>query len=102
MTSAFLCMALIPAAPARPAADDDEEVEMKVRGALRDFEFGRESYRTLIELGPKAFPVYEAILAYPKSDPQTIARIFVVLADIDADRSRFVEPTVQRLADPEA
>jgi HEAT repeat protein len=78
-----------------------EEEVREIRGRLGDFEFNRESYGVLVKMGPKAFPVYETILADPKSDPDSVTRIFSVLAAVDADRSRFVEPAVQRLADPE-
>jgi hypothetical protein len=51
-------------------------------------------------MGAKAFPVYEAILADPKSVPDSVARIFVVLEHVDADRGRFGEPAVRWLANP--
>src|SRR5437867_5896722 len=100
MIPAFLCMALIPSDPPPPPPTEEEAREIRTR--LRDFEFGQKSYGILVKMGPKAFPVYEAILADPKSDPDSVARIFVVLEHVDADRSRFVEPAVQRLTDPES
>jgi HEAT repeat protein len=90
-----------PGAPAQPAGRDKDEQAEKIRGMLRDFEFGRHSFKPLVGMGAKAFPVYEAILADPKSDPDSVARIFVVLEHVDADRGRFGEPAVRWLISSE-
>jgi hypothetical protein len=87
-----------PGAPAQPAGKD-EQAE-KIRGMLRSFEFNRKNYGILVGMGAKAFPAYEAILADPKTDPDSVGCIFTVLESVDADRGRFVDPAVRWLANP--
>jgi hypothetical protein len=83
--------AKIPDSPAEPVK--------VVAALLNGIEF-KEQRQTLIKMGERAFPAFEAILADPESDPGHVARIFVVLMAVDADRRRFLDPTVMRLADP--
>jgi hypothetical protein len=86
--------------PAQPAGRDKDEQAEKIRGMLRSFEFNQKIYRILVEMGTKAFPAYEAILADPKTDPDSVGCIFAVLESVDADRGRFVDPAVRWLANP--
>jgi HEAT repeat protein len=66
---------------------------------LRDVEPNSKSRQTLVGMGRRAFPVYEAILSDPKSDPYSVERTFAILREVDADRRQFLEYAVQRLAD---
>jgi HEAT repeat protein len=50
-------------------------------------------------MGEAAFPALEAIIADPKSRSEQVACALIVVRDAKGDRRRFVEPTVQRLAD---
>lgn len=85
----------------RPAdrAEADPTPE-RIRYMLRDVEPNSKSRQTLVGMGRRAFPVYEAILSDPKSDPYTVERTFAILREVDADRSQFRDYAVQRLADP--
>jgi HEAT repeat protein len=54
----------------------------------------------LLELGPKAFPVYEKLLADPKTNSGQVSRIFSVLREVPGDRSRFLETAIKNLTSP--
>lgn len=54
----------------------------------------------IIQLGEKTFPEFEEILSDPKARPVEIYRTFYYIAEINADRSRFLEHAVQRASDP--
>jgi HEAT repeat protein len=69
-----------------------------VRGLLSSEEF-KNPFASLVKSGERAFPAFDAILADPMSEPAHVARVFAVLGHVKANRDRFVEPTVSRLAD---
>ena len=69
-----------------------------VRGLLNGVEF-KEDRQRLIEMGEKAFPAYEAILADQKATPEEVARVFGVLCYVQADRCRFLKHALSRLRD---
>lgn len=79
--------------------DNDEMTVEEVREVLDRDEF-KVQRSVLIKLGKKAFPAYEAILRDTKSDPIHLVCVLNVVSVVPEDRSRFVEPTVLRLADP--
>lgn len=54
----------------------------------------------LLELGPKAFPVYEKLLADPKTNSGQVSRIFSVLREVPGDRSSFLETAIKNLTNP--
>ncbi len=83
--------------PAAPPAPTVEYVR-EILGTNAD-ERWRDAPK-LIALGAKAFPAYEVILADPKAHPTEIVRVFSVIGQINGDRSRFVEPAVQKLLSP--
>jgi hypothetical protein len=53
----------------------------------------------LVEMGEKAFPIYEAILADPKADDGDVGRVLLVIGEVKADRRRFIKYAVSRLTD---
>ena len=71
----------------RKILDSDAETQWRLK------------YRQL-ELGTKAFPSYEKLLADPKTSTNQVARIFSVLREVPGDRSRFVETAVKSLTSP--
>lgn len=62
--------------------------------------FSGNNQEKLLKMGTRAFPAFEKLLADPQLDPMHVVRIFNVVEQVDADRSRFLEPAVARLADP--
>lgn len=70
-----------------------------IRLLLTGIEF-KDQYRDLVEMGPAAFPAFEAIITDPGSKPTHVARELVVLRNVDADRRRFLDPAIGRLTDP--
>lgn len=90
-----------PEKPPRPAdRGEADPTPEQIRRMLLDVEPNSTSRQTLVGMGRRAFPVYEAILSDPKSDPYRVERTFAILREVDADRGQFLEYTVQRLADP--
>ena len=83
-----------PAAAQEPAAPPPQSV----RALLRDKEFIPD-LQELIRMGERAFPELERILQDPAVDSMEIRRIFAVVSAVQADRRRFIEPAVARLAD---
>ncbi|WP_439632123.1 HEAT repeat domain-containing protein [Gemmata sp.] len=59
----------------------------------------REISRPILEMGEKVFPVFEAILDDPKSDPSHArAALQLLIGMEDTDRKRFVDRAVKCLA----
>jgi hypothetical protein len=56
----------------------------------------------LLDLGERAFPAYDVILADLKSKPAHVEAVCLILAEVEADRRRFVPLAVRRLTDPNA
>ncbi len=82
------------------AGEPAKTTEVSIRAKLNPFEF-EISKADLVEMGEKAFASYEAILADRSTNPYDVVRIFEVLGEVKADRSRFLETVVQRAVDPE-
>jgi hypothetical protein len=80
--------------PEPPAA------EAEVRRLLQDKEFSE--YQTLLDMGERAFPAFEAILSDPKAKPFEVRGVFSIVGTVKADRRRFVEHAVRRLADADS
>jgi hypothetical protein len=76
-----------------------------VRGLLNantiDGSSAAQPRRNLVALGEAAFPIYEQILNDPAASPREVERIFNVVALVQADRRRFVDHAIRRLADPD-
>ena len=71
--------------------------KQKVVDLLRGNDFAGCS--ELVEMGEKAFPIYEAILADPKADDGDVGRLLLVIGEVKADRRRFIKYAVSRLTD---
>ena len=90
-----------PPPPVAPPAPDPAFANrvLEIRGKLNNFEF-HETAPEMIGWGESAFPMYEVILADPDTKPAQVARAFIVIRQVKADRRRFLEIAVSRLADP--
>ncbi len=87
--------------PRSGIAQPAPEVKLTVAGVrellVSDFgEVWRDKDK-LVKVGAAAFPAYEAIIADPRSGETEYGRIFWVLHDIPADRTRFIEPVIKSL-----
>src|SRR5262245_48729498 len=71
-----------------------------VRDLLQGKEF--DGYPKLRSMAEGAFPAFAEILSDPKATSFEVGRIFDVLLDMQAERSRFLEHVVRRLADSDA
>ncbi len=69
-----------------------------VRSMLVSLEFGEE-YTVLVTLNHKVYPNFERILAMRDVNRLEVSRMFIVLANVKGDRSRFLEPAVTKLSD---
>lgn len=94
--------------PKKLVGPPDPKVE-KVRALLFDFtekwQFPRQQAllrKQLLEMGETAFPAFEVILSDPESDPISMCGLFEILVSMKTGRSRFLEPTLSRLADENA
>ena len=56
----------------------------------------------LLDLGERAFPAYDIILADPKSKPDHVGIVCGILTEVEADRRRFVPLAVRRITEPDA
>ena len=89
---------------AAPAAGEDipgvQTVTRMIRSATKHCGFDRteEAEAAVVALGDRAFPAYEAILADPKSDGRLVRRTFHFIAQVQADRRRFIPLVVRHLA----
>jgi hypothetical protein len=72
----------------------------EIRAILSDGADG--PLRQLVRLGERAFPTYESILSDPAVTAREAARIFGLLRDVKAERSRFAEYTGRWLTADEA
>jgi HEAT repeat protein len=90
------------AALGSPAAAQEkaEPTVGRIRSLLNVYEF-KEERLELIRMGEVAFPAYEQILNDPAANYLEVVGIFNVLGVVQADRRRFVEQAVRRLADPD-
>jgi len=71
--------------------------ETTVRNLLNGAEF-KEERQKLIAGGEHYFRAYETILTDPKAKTHEVARIFNVIREVKADRSRFLEHAASALA----
>ena len=88
-----------PVIPPDPAPAGIPPSPAQVRGVLRGRDL--DAVKELFDWGESAFPAYEVILGDPKSTRDQVEGVLCMLAQVKADRSRFLGATVARLADPE-
>lgn len=58
--------------------------------------------KQLLEMREGVLPTFEVILSDPESHPITVRGLFEILISMEIDRSRFLEPTLERLTDENA
>jgi hypothetical protein len=71
--------------------------KQKVIDLLRGNDF--DGYQELVNMGAKAFPIYEEILTDPNADDGDVGRVLLVIGNVKTDRRRFIKRAVSRLTD---
>jgi HEAT repeat protein len=92
--------ALICACPLRGHSQDNTE-EQKIFRILHFFEYRENDHEDLVKQGKKLFPLYLRILS-DKTGTQDwhetgVVRVLSILAEVDDDRSIFLEPALAHL-----
>lgn len=86
---------LIPLAPAPDGATSETP---SVEDVCRLLSCDLDAKAKLAQMGDKAFPAFETILADATAEPRLVAAVLLVVRDVKADRRRFIEPAVRALA----
>ena len=61
---------------------------------------GSTALQRAADRGEELFPAFEVILDDPAKGHRAVGRVFIILGMMKVDRSRFLEPTLRRMADP--
>ncbi len=97
----WLCIVMATLMAAAQKKDMTASDESAVRELLKAIEFKQGARDELAKLGgysSNAFPLYARILDDPKENGRMAVRTLIVLSEIKADRSQFLERAVAKLA----